>query len=378
MSQFELSHRTLTLYRFPQMREESPLQAWDAADEYLLQHIAEKPADGPTFIFNDTFGALACALAGEDCYSISDSWMSQLATRQNLALNGLEDDSLHFLDSLTPLPLKPARVLIKIPKTLALLEQQLRALRPVVDADTHIVAAGKAKDIHTSTLQLFERILGTTTTSLAVKKARLIFTTANLPDVSDVSEVPETNTWVLEGSGYQIHNHANVFARSGLDVGARFFMAHLPEGIDGEIVDLGCGNGVIGLTALQQNPAAVVHFIDESWMAVASSRMNVEVNRPDDLSRCHFMVNNALAGFPADSLQAVLCNPPFHQQNTLTDNIARQMFRDARRCLQHGGELRIVSNRHLDYYQKMKKLFGNCTTLATNQKFIVLRSVKLR
>ena len=39
--------------------------------------------------------------------------------------------------------------------------------------------------------------------------------------------------------------------RTGLDIGARFFMQHLPENLEeGEIVDLGCGNGVIGLTLL--------------------------------------------------------------------------------------------------------------------------------
>ncbi|MGE9551145.1 23S rRNA (guanine(1835)-N(2))-methyltransferase RlmG [Erwinia amylovora] len=375
MSELELSHRTLTLHRFPQTREESPLQAWDAADEYLLQQVADAAVSGPTFLFNDTFGALACALVGEELYSISDSWMGQLATRHNLTLNGMDEGDVNFLDSLSPLPLTPARVLIKIPKTLALLEQQLRSLRRVVTPETQIVAAGKAKDIHTSTLQLFERVLGTTTTSLAVKKARLIFCTPTLPELADA---PETYSWMLEGTDYRIHNHANVFARSGLDVGGRFFMANLPDTITGEIVDLGCGNGVIGLKTLEQNPAADVHFVDESWMAVASSRMNVEVNRPEDLERCHFSVNNSLAGFPSDRLHAVLCNPPFHQQNTLTDYIAWQMFRDARRCLQYGGELRIVGNRHLDYYRKMKKLFGNCTTVASNQKFVILRSVKLR
>jgi len=375
MSQFELSHRTLTLHRFPQMRDESPLQAWDAADEYLLAQIADTPARGATLIFNDTFGALACALVGEELFSISDSWISQQATRQNLLENGMDEGDVHFLDSLAALPASPARVLIKIPKSLALLEQQLRALRDVVKPETQVIAAGKAKDIHTSTLQLFERVLGKTTTSLAVKKARLIYCT---PDLPTLGEGAETYSWPLDGTPYQIHNHANVFARSGLDVGARFFMAHLPDNIDGEIVDLGCGNGVIGLIALEQNPTAEVHFVDESWMAVASSRMNVEVNRPQDKDRSHFAVNNSLAGFPSDRLHAVLCNPPFHQQNTLTDHIAWQMFRDARRCLQYGGELRIVGNRHLDYYRKMKKLFGNCTTVASNQKFVILRSVKLR
>jgi len=374
MSQLELSNRMLTLHRFPQMREESPLQAWDAADEYLLQHLGDAPVSGATLIFNDTFGALACALAGEGVYSISDSWLNQQATRQNLALNHLDEGDVQLLDSLSPLPAVPARVLIKVPKTLALLEFQLRALRDVVTPATQIVAAGKAKDIHTSTLQLFEKILGATTTSLARKKARLIYCTFSAPELKADDVIAR---WQLDGTPYQIHNHANVFSRGGLDVGARFFLQHLPSDLEGEIVDLGCGNGVIGLMALQQNPLSQVHFVDESYMAVASSRMNIEVNCPQDRERSTFHVNNSLAGYPSDRLHAVLCNPPFHQQSAVTDHIAWQMLRDARRCLQDGGELRIVGNRHLDNYHKMKKLFGNCTTVASNQKFVVLRSVKM-
>ncbi|WP_336803588.1 23S rRNA (guanine(1835)-N(2))-methyltransferase RlmG [Erwinia aphidicola] len=374
MSQLELSNRTLTLHRFPQMREESPLQAWDAADEYLLRHLDDAPVNGPTLIFNDTFGALGCALAGEGVYSISDSWLNQQATRQNLALNGLDEGDVQLLDSLAALPAAPARVLMKVPKTLALLEQQLRALRAVVTPQTQIIAAGKAKDIHTSTLQLFEKVLGPTTTSLAWKKARLIYGTFTKPALAESDVIAH---WQLDGTDYQIGNHANVFSRGGLDVGARFFLQHLPSDLEGEIVDLGCGNGVIGLMALQQNPLAQVHFVDESYMAVASSRMNIEANRPQDLARSEFRVNNSLAGFPSDRLHAVLCNPPFHQQSAVTDHIAWQMLRDARRCLQDGGELRIVGNRHLDNYHKMKKLFGNCTTVASNQKFVVLRSVKM-
>lgn len=374
MSQLELSNRTLTLHRFPQMREESPLQAWDAADEYLLRHLDDAPVNGPTLIFNDTFGALGCALAGEGVYSISDSWLNQQATRQNLALNGLDEGDVQLLDSLAALPAAPARVLMKVPKTLALLEQQLRALRAVVTPQTQIIAAGKAKDIHTSTLQLFEKVLGPTTTSLAWKKARLIYGTFSKPELAESDVIAR---WQLDGTDYQIGNHANVFSRGGLDVGARFFLQHLPSDLEGEIVDLGCGNGVIGLMALQQNPLAQLHFVDESYMAVASSRMNIEANRPQDLARSEFRVNNSLAGFPSDRLHAVLCNPPFHQQSAVTDHIAWQMLRDARRCLQDGGELRIVGNRHLDNYHKMKKLFGNCTTVASNQKFVVLRSVKM-
>ncbi|ATY89476.1 23S rRNA (guanine(1835)-N(2))-methyltransferase RlmG [Pectobacterium atrosepticum] len=374
MSQLELETCNLTLVRYPQVAENSALQAWDAADEYLLRELSTMEiAPGPRLIFNDTFGALACGLQAQSPVSISDSYLSQLATRHNLELNGYDADAVTLLDSMADLPDAPALVVMRIPKTIALLEHQLRMLRKVVTPQTRIIAGAKARDIHTSTLQLFERVMGPTKTSLAWKKARLVH--CEWADLK-VSEQSLTTEWELDGYGYRIQNHANVYSRNGLDIGARFFMQHLPEQIDGKIIDLGCGNGVIGLAALEANPDATVGFFDESYMAVASSQMNVEVNRPQDVERCSFVVNNGLSRVRRDTLQAVLCNPPFHQLQAVTDEIAWQMFMDARRCLQVGGELRIVGNRHLDYFHKLKRLFGNCETIASNTKFAVLRAVK--
>ncbi|MFG6655964.1 23S rRNA (guanine(1835)-N(2))-methyltransferase RlmG [Scandinavium sp. M-37] len=374
MSQSDNGFRSLTLKRFPETDDVSPLQAWEAADEYLLQQLDGTDISGPVLVFNDTFGALACALAEHQPYSIGDSYLSELATRENLRHNDIPENSVTFRDSTGEYPAAPAVVLIKIPKTLALLEQQLRALREVVTPETRIIGGAKARDVHNSTLELFEKILGPTTTTLAWKKARLINCTFNAPALEDVSQVL---SWPLEGTNWTIHNHANVFSRTGLDIGARFFMEHLPSDLEGEIVDLGCGNGVVGLSLLERNPLANVVFVDESPMAVSSSRMNVEANMPEALDRCEFMINNALSGVEPFRFNAVLCNPPFHQQHALTDNIAWEMFHHARRCLKINGELVIVANRHLDYFHKLKKIFGNCTTIATNQKFVILKAVKL-
>ncbi|CAM3812258.1 23S rRNA (guanine(1835)-N(2))-methyltransferase RlmG [Rahnella bruchi] len=378
MSQFETETGgqllQLRLERYPLEEAATQLQAWEAADEYLLQNLNTDALNGrPLLIFNDAFGTLACALQSHNPTSINDSFMSQLAMRHNLRLNGFDEDSVAAQSSLVPLPINPGLVIIKVPKTLALLEQQLLALREVVTPDTQIIAGAKARDIHTSTLQLFEKILGPTKTSLAWKKARLIHCEATLP--AQIAE-PVISEWALDDSEFRISNHANVFSRSGLDIGARFFMQHLPEGIEGRMADLGCGNGVIGMTALALNPDAEMLFVDESYMAVESSRINVENNLPQDISRSHFEVNNMLAGVERETLHAVLCNPPFHQGTVVSDDTAWRMFCDAKRCLQTGGELRIVGNRHLDYYQKLRRLFGNCTTIATNQKFVILRAVK--
>ncbi|EEQ0744467.1 23S rRNA (guanine(1835)-N(2))-methyltransferase RlmG [Salmonella enterica] len=373
MSHVDDGFRSLTLKRFPQTDDVNPLLAWEAADEYLLQQLDETEIRGPVLILNDTFGALSCALAEHSPYSIGDSYLSELGTRENLRHNGIAESSVTFLDSTADYPQAPGVVLIKVPKTLALLEQQLRALRKVVTAQTRIIAGAKARDIHTSTLELFEKVLGPTTTTLAWKKARLINCTFSHPQLADA---PQTLSWKLEDTGWTIHNHANVFSRTGLDIGARFFMQHLPENLDGEIVDLGCGNGVIGLSLLAKNPQANVVFVDESPMAVDSSRLNVETNLPEAFERCECMINNALSGVEPFRFNAVFCNPPFHQKHALTDNIAWEMFHHARRCLKINGELYIVANRHLDYFHKLKKIFGNCATIATNNKFVILKAVK--
>ena len=373
MSQVELNGELFTLERFPPNAEEEALQAWEAADEYLLQQLDGTEISGPVLILNDAFGALACALAEHAPYSIGDSYLSELATRENLRHNDIDESSVKFLDSTADYPQAPGVVLIKVPKTMALLEQQLRALREVVTPQTRIIAGAKARDIHTSTLELFEKVLGPTTTTLAWKKARLINGTFTKPALADTAQ---TLSWKLEGTDWTIHNHANVFSRTGLDIGARFFMEHLPENLEGEIVDLGCGNGVLGMTLLAKNPEASVVFVDESPMAVASSRLNVETNLPDALDRSEFMINNALSGVEPFRFNAVFCNPPFHQKHALTDNIAWEMFHHARRCLKINGELYIVANRHLDYFHKLKKIFGNCVTIATNNKFVVLKAVK--
>ncbi|STW04470.1 23S rRNA (guanine-N-2-) -methyltransferase rlmG [Klebsiella grimontii] len=48
MSQVELNGELFTLERFPPNAEEEALQAWEAADEYLLQQVND--VDGLTLI----------------------------------------------------------------------------------------------------------------------------------------------------------------------------------------------------------------------------------------------------------------------------------------------------------------------------------------
>lgn len=169
--QFQLS-------RFPKRKREQ-LRAWDAADEYILQQIDEesllRPTPGKTLILNDQFGALAVSMHQFQPEVISDSWLAHAGIQANLADNQLPQEQVPLHSSLDYPAEKFDLVLLKVPKSLAMLEDQLIRLRPLLHTNSRVIAGGMAKAIHTSTLKLFEKYLGPTTTSLARKKARLIF-----------------------------------------------------------------------------------------------------------------------------------------------------------------------------------------------------------
>jgi 16S rRNA (guanine1207-N2)-methyltransferase len=74
----------------------------------------------------------------------------------------------------------------------------------------------------------------------------------------------------------------------------------------------------------------------------------------------------------------VVCNPPFHQQQAITDHIAWQMFCDAKHVLRTGGQLMVIGNRHLGYDVKLTRLFGkqNVKLVTSNNKFVILQATK--
>lgn len=371
----------LALTRFPEDPRDR-LRAWDASDEYLLKHLAEHerelPPAGTVVVLGDRWGALVTALAGHRPVQITDSHLGQEATRANLARNGVETGAVRLLTTRDEPPGRIDVLLVRVPKSLALLEDQLLRLAPAVHEGTVVVGTGMVKEIHTSTLQLFERILGPTRTSLAEKKARLIFCTPEPALDRPANPWPYTYT-LPDGigpvSGRTVVNHAGVFCADRLDIGTRFFLQHLPDGKGAQrVVDLGCGNGVVGTAVALGDPEAEVLFVDESFQAVASAEATYRANGVP--GHAEFRVGDGLAGVPAGSVDLVLNNPPFHSHQATTDATAWRMFTGAKRALRPGGELWVIGNRHLGYHVKLRKLFGNSQLIASDPKFVVLRAVK--
>ena len=360
------------LLRFPIEKQEK-LRAWDAADEYLLNDVAAKitTANARILLVNDSFGALAVALHKFKPCVVTDSYIAQVATQENLRLNQINANDVQLFDSINLPTQQFDYILIKSPKTLAFFEDLLIRLQKNLTVNTQVIVAGMVKNMPNSIWQTLARLIGATTPSKAVKKARLIYAT---PDVArEIPVNPYPTCYQLEETEYQICNHANVFSRQQLDIGTRFFLQHLPANNKyQQVVDLGCGNGVVGLIFAAKNPAATLHFVDESFMAVASAQQNFKL--AFEQRSASFKASDALADFAPDSVDLILCNPPFHQQNTIGNHIAMRMFKQAAQILSVDGELWVIGNRHLGYQGSLKQYFSKVELVAANAKFMILKA----
>ncbi|MFJ9186216.1 methyltransferase [Streptomyces anulatus] len=383
MNRLTTSQGAFELARFPE-HPRDPFRAWDAADEYLLRQLTDPetgPVDlsGTVAVVGDRWGALATALAAHRPVQISDSYLARRATLANLDRNGLDQNAVRLMSSRDTPPDRIDVLIVRVPKSLAFLEDQLHRIAPAVHAGTVVIGTGMVKEIHTSTLKLFERIIGPTRTSLAVRKARLIFCTPDPALPRTPSPWPyryELPADVGPVVGLTTVNHAGIFCAERLDIGTRFFLKHLPSrGGAVRVVDLGCGNGVLGLSAAVANPEAHLTFVDESYGAVASAEETFRAGAPAG-AKADFLVGDGLDGLDPGSVDLVLNNPPFHSHMATTDATARTMFTGARTALRQGGELWVVGNRHLSYHTHLRRIFGNCTTVAGDPKFVVLRAVK--
>ena len=240
---------TITLQRYPRRRGEQKL-AWNSADLLLLDYAAASgSAPANTLVVNDEFGALAVSL-GAECCVWSDSALARLALCQNAELNSLKPPRL------IPVTETPAGdfslVLLRVPKQLSLLRYQLQILRESLAEGTLVVCGGMDKHLPRTLADTLEEFLGETERHRGERKARLF--SVRVDKSCSATEV-QGRQYFCEELGLQISSRPNVFSAAQLDIGTRALleqMSRLPA-VE-RVADLGCGNGVLGLAALQHNP----------------------------------------------------------------------------------------------------------------------------
>ncbi len=393
----------LSLGRFPYDMENrghptSSLQAWNGADTLLAEHLKTVSAGTikKVLLLNDQFGALTCfaAKCGHSVRVIADSRLSRDACLKNLELNRLKADEAIFLNLPDTTGLGDWHcdiVLMQIPKSNALLEYQLALIADLhaglLAPGTEVCAGGMTRDIHNSTSELFTSCIGTSHTSLAAHKARLVHSIFT-PEITAAQVKKILAKWpqklVLTEVGLPeitVCNLPGVFSASGHDKGSLLLLRCLKNNAglvpaNAHIIDCGCGNGLLSLAAAKLFPDASFVCTDESLVAIESTRLGFVLNGIN--GRGSFLWTDCLEGVEPDSADMVLCNPPFHQGQgqTQTLEIARRMFEQSKACLKSGATLLVVANKHLGHHRYLEDLFGRSTVLAESDGFVIISALK--
>jgi 23S rRNA (guanine1835-N2)-methyltransferase len=355
---FVCGGRSFRLERRPVGR--GGLLAHDAADALLVEHAGDEPGD--VLLVNDAFGALAVGTTGSARASWSDSVITHLATASNLARNGLPVDVLNVPSTDVPTRAYDT-VLWRLPRSLDVLRAQTGVVRSL--GRRRVLAGGMDKHMPPTYLDYLRRF-GTVVVHPGRRKAHVY-------EIAFGGNEPATGAEerrAIDAFGFTLTSGPYVFGGDRLDAGTALLAGVLDQApAASAVADLCCGTGVLGLVVQRLQPTAEVHYFDESYQAVFAARTNVAANAPNSASTFH--VADGFGGIEA-RFDLVVCNPPFHQGNVVTDDVALDLFRHAKHRLKPGGELWMVGNRHLDYHAKLRHIFPSVRQVAATSTFVVL------
>ncbi|APX12708.1 class I SAM-dependent methyltransferase [Tateyamaria omphalii] len=183
-------------------------------------------------------------------------------------------------------------------------------------------------------------------------------------DFSDWARGPELHPggfWTAPG----------VFSADGVDPASALLVEALPETMVGTVADLGAGWGFLSAHVLTRD-VQTVHLVDAHDMALQCARHNVT----DDRARFHWA--DATTWTPAEKVDAVVMNPPFHKSRSADPAIGRAFIANAARILRPHGALWMVANRHLPYEDALTSDFAKVVELDGDARFKLVRAERPR
>lgn len=386
------------LSRHPDV-EAPNLHAVDAADRLILDEasalLTAEPVAGDPVVIGDAYGALTLGAAARwDARAIrthQDALVGERALAANAARAGL-GDAYRSLGLGADL-LQGARVvLLRLPRSLDALDEIAEAVARWAAPDVTVVAGGMVKHMTLAMNDVLRRRFARLDVTHARQKARVLIV-RGLRDVvqgesapHDAAGAPDAGspwttspTWpktrLDSATGLTVVAHGAAFAGPTVDIGTRFLLPLLdgavPEARD--IVDLGCGTGVIATFLALARPGARILATDQSAAAVASARLTAAANGAD----VAVVRDDGLGAAPDRSADLIVLNPPFHIGAAVHTGVALKLFAEAARVLRPGGELWCVWNSHLRYRPHLERLVGPTRQIARNSTFTVTASTKL-
>lgn len=170
-----------------------------------------------------------------------------------------------------------------------------------------------------------------------------------------------------------------VFSHGRVDEGSAFLLETLTKQSHiktGQLLDVGCGCGLLGAWLVKQYPELQLTACDVSGFALNTTRATLAANQLKGKVVAADIFTGLQEHTPEEGFDLLVSNPPFHTGKTTDYELASRLISQAPKHLRKGGELWIVANRFLPYSDLLQKAFSNFTIAAETGKFRVYKAIR--
>ena len=162
-----------------------------------------------------------------------------------------------------------------------------------------------------------------------------------------------------------------VFSQGELDPATRLLLEQIDHVPTGQVLDFGCGAGVIGCYLGKLNPQAKVLMSDVSALALYCA----ELSAKDNGINAQVVASHGLASIQGP-FAAVYTNPPFHTGLQTDYQVSEDFIRRIPAMMSAKAPLYLVANSFLKYPPLLEQSLGKVEWLADTPKFRVYRCTK--
>ena len=186
----------------------------------------------------------------------------------------------------------------------------------------------------------------------------------------------ETSAWTytLRGKEFKFVTDTGVFSKKTVDFGSRLLIETLDfsEMVPGNLLDIGCGYGPIGLSLAKEDAERKVEMVDVNERALGLAKQNASNNR---LANVLIHTSDIYESVEGKGFAAIVSNPPIRAGKQVVHGVLTGAYD----LLKHGGTLTVVIQKKQgapSAKAKMEETFRNAEVIAKDKGYWIIQSVK--
>ncbi|MGG6432955.1 class I SAM-dependent methyltransferase [Anoxybacillus sp. D401a] len=188
----------------------------------------------------------------------------------------------------------------------------------------------------------------------------------------NVESKPFQWTYMLRGHQFSFTVDQGVFSKKEVDFGSRLLIETFIEpDVPGNILDVGCGYGPIGLALAKDFPHRIVHMIDVNERAIELAKKNKQQN---DIENARIYISDLFQRVEG-AFAAIVTNPPIRAGKAVVHSI----FEQSANHLLSGGQLWVVIQKKQgapSALEKLKTIFDEVDVVEKKKGYFIIRAQK--